>query len=92
MLIQFIRKIVLINLVSLLRLIKNLGGTYTDNKKEKPLQRWFNERWSDIGNKDYPVYRPTIKVSKTLTPLTVNEIDPNKLKKKTDQTKTKNKG
>jgi hypothetical protein len=27
------------------------------------------------------VYRPTIKVSKTKTPLTVNEIDPDQLKK-----------
>ena len=43
---------------------KSLGGTYTDTKKEKPLQRWFKERWSDIGNKDYPVYRPTVRINK----------------------------
>jgi len=59
---------------------KSLGGTYTDNKKEKVLQRWFNEQWSDIGNKDYPVYRPTVRINKK-TPLTVNEIDPDQLKK-----------
>ena len=62
------------------RIYKLNGGTYTDTKKEKPLQRWFKEAWSDIGHKDYPVYRPTIKVNKK-TPLTVNEIDPDQLKK-----------
>ncbi len=59
---------------------KSLGGTYSDNKKEKPLQRWFKEAWQDIGKKDYPVYRPAIRINKK-TPLTVNEIDPDQLKK-----------
>ena len=59
---------------------KSLGGTYTDNKKEKSLQRWFKEAWQDIGNKDYPVYRPTVRINKN-TPLTVNEINPDQLKK-----------
>jgi hypothetical protein len=59
---------------------KQLGGTYTDNKKEKPLARWFKEEWQDIGNKSYPVYRPTIKINKK-TPLLKSEIDPEQLKK-----------
>ena len=59
---------------------KEQGGTYSDNKKEKPLKRWFKESWQDIGNKEYPVYRPTIKVSATKTPLLKSEIDPDQLK------------
>jgi len=67
-----------------------LGGKYGDNRgkntkstKLKPktgLTQWFKEKWTDIGNKDYPVYRPTVRVNKT-TPLTVKEIDPSNLKK-----------
>lgn len=67
-----------------------LGGKYGDGgKNTKPtklkpktgLTAWFKERWKDIGDKDYPVYRPTVRVS-SKTPLTVNEIDPEDLKKK----------
>jgi len=58
---------------------KELGGTYTDDKKEKELKRWFSEKWVDIGNKEYPVYRPSIKINKR-TPLTIKEIDPKQLK------------
>lgn len=54
---------------------KELGGTYSDDKQTKPLKRWFEEEWTDIGGKEYPVYRPTKRVSKE-TPLTVDEIDP----------------
>jgi len=50
------------------------GGRYKDNNSEKTLSRWMNERWTDVGHKDYPVYRPTVRVNKK-TPLTVNEID-----------------
>jgi hypothetical protein len=59
---------------------KELGGRYKDDHSEKPLSRWMNEKWSDVGNKNYPVYRPTIKVNKQKTPLTVNEIDKKNLK------------
>jgi hypothetical protein len=52
---------------------KELGGTYTDDKKTKNLKRWFKEDWQDIGGLNYPVYRPTIKVSKK-TPLLPEEI------------------
>jgi len=44
------------------------------------LDRWKKEKWQDIGGKDYPVYRPTKRVSKD-TPLTASEIDPDNLKK-----------
>jgi DNA adenine methylase len=54
---------------------KDLGGTYSDDGKPKELKRWFKEEWKDIGNKEYPVYRPTKRVSKA-TPLTASEIDP----------------
>jgi hypothetical protein len=53
---------------------KEMGGTYTDDKKPKNLKRWFKEDWKDIGGLDYPVYRPTKRVNKN-TPLTPNEID-----------------
>jgi hypothetical protein len=59
---------------------KEMGGTYIDDKKPKDLKRWFNEDWKDIGNKDYPVYRPT-KIINDKTPLTPNEIKPENLKK-----------
>ena len=59
---------------------KEQGGTYSDNKKEKPLRDWFKAEWKDIGGKDYPVYRPTVRVNKK-TPLTAKEIDPDQLKK-----------
>jgi hypothetical protein len=59
---------------------KDLGGTYTDDNNEKDLKRWYNEGWKDIGNKDYPVYRPTKRINKN-TPLTIDEIDPKQLKK-----------
>ncbi len=57
---------------------KRLGGTFRE-QKEKPLKRWFKEEWTDVGNKNYPVYRPTKKINKK-TPLTVQEIDPKNLK------------
>jgi hypothetical protein len=53
---------------------------YIDDGKEKKLKRWYNERWSDIGNKEYPVYRPTQRITED-TPLLVSEIDKKNLKK-----------
>jgi hypothetical protein len=58
---------------------KELGGKYLDDKKTKGLKNWFSAKWKDVGNKDYPVYRPTKRVNKD-TPLTVDEIDPQNLK------------
>ena len=59
---------------------KELGGTYNDDNKTKNLKRWFQEEWKDIGNLNYPVFRPTRKVNNK-TPLLQNEIKPNNLKK-----------
>ena len=59
---------------------KSLGGTYRDDNQPKNLSRWFKEKWKDVGNQQYPVYRPTKRINK-LTPLTVNEIDKANLKK-----------
>ena len=59
---------------------KKLGGTYGEDNKPKKLKSWFKEQWTDVGNKEYPVYRPTIRINKN-TPLTVQEIDPSNLKK-----------
>jgi hypothetical protein len=59
---------------------KEMGGTYTDDKNPKNLKRWFKEEWKDIGNKEYPVYRPTKRISFE-TPLTPDEIKPSNLKK-----------
>ena len=59
---------------------KQRGGTYTDDDKPKNLKRWYKERWTDVGNAVYPVYRPTKRISKK-TPLLPSEIEPNNLKK-----------
>jgi hypothetical protein len=58
---------------------KMLGGQYADDKKPKKLKAWYKEEWKDIGNKAYPVYRPTVRVNKS-TPLTEKEIDKKNLK------------
>lgn len=59
---------------------KEMGGEYEDEPDGKrPLERWFKEDWKDVGNKEYPVYRPTKRISKD-TPLTPEEIDPENLK------------
>ena len=58
---------------------KETGGTFENDGKEKPLKRWFKEKWADVGNKDYPVYRPTKRIN-SKTPLTLNEIDKHNLK------------
>jgi hypothetical protein len=63
----------------IVKIYKKLGGTYTDDKKEKPLDMWFKSQWKDIGNQEYPVYRPTKRINKK-TPLLVSEIDPKNLK------------
>jgi hypothetical protein len=62
---------------------KEMGGTYSGAKgelNEQGLSRWFKENWKDIGNKEYPVFRPTKRITKD-TPLTPDEIKPSNLKK-----------
>lgn len=51
---------------------------YSGKKPTKGLSEWFKETWKDIGGKDYPVFRPTKRVSKD-TPLLPSEIDPKNL-------------
>jgi hypothetical protein len=53
---------------------KKRGGRYEGND-ERELGRWFKEKWSDIGGQEYPVYRPTVRITED-TPLTASEIDP----------------
>ena len=60
---------------------KKRGGTFKEKKKGvPPLQRWFLEKWKDVGNKEYPVYRPTVRVN-AKTPLTVSEISSKNIEK-----------
>jgi hypothetical protein len=59
---------------------KERGGRYADDNQPKNLERWFQEEWKDIGNQEYPVYRPTKRIS-SKTPLTANEVDKKQLKK-----------
>jgi hypothetical protein len=63
----------------IVKLYKKMGGEYADDGQPHNLERWYKERWSDIGHKDYPVYRPTIRINKK-TPLTADEIDKKNLK------------
>ena len=58
---------------------KDRGGTYSGAKPKKGLTRWYKERWADVGDGDYPVYRPTKRVSAE-TPLLASEIDPKNLR------------
>ena len=59
---------------------KAMGGTYKDDGKEQNLKRWFKEKWVDIGNKEYPVFRPSIRINKD-TPKTVSELNPKYIEK-----------
>lgn len=59
---------------------KDMGGTYSDDKQPKDLKRWYEENWRDIGNKSYPVYRPTKRINKN-TPLLPSEIKKSNLEK-----------
>ena len=71
---------------------KDMGGTYSGKKPSKEgIAGWFKENWENIaGEEDYPVYRPTKRVSKN-TPLTPDEIAPENLRKQI-QLKQKIKG
>jgi hypothetical protein len=59
---------------------KSLGGTYKDAEKKQGLRQWFDEKWEDVGDKTYPVFRPTKRINKD-TPLLAFEIDPENLKR-----------
>lgn len=60
---------------------KEMGGTYSGKKpSKKGIAGWFKEDWKDVAGLEYPVYRPTKRISKD-TPLTPDEIDPKNLQK-----------
>ena len=63
---------------AVVKLYKEMGGKFKDNGG-KNLARWFKEEWKDVGDQEYPVYRPTKHITKD-TPLTVDEIDQTNLK------------
>ena len=62
----------------IVRTYKEMGGTYKNTGEKKQLKEWFDSDWKDIGNKEYPVYRPTKMNSSALTP---DEINPDNLMK-----------
>lgn len=64
----------------LVKTYKDRGGTYSGRKsKQEGLTRWYAEQWKDIGNQEYPVYRPTKRINEK-TPITADEIDPKNLR------------
>jgi hypothetical protein len=63
---------------AVVKLYKEMGGKFKD-RGDKKLSRWFKEEWKDVGDQEYPVFRPTKRITKD-TPLTVDEIDPKNLK------------
>ena len=69
----------------LVKLYKQRGGKFAD-EGERKLERWFQEKWTDVSTDKlkghYPVYRPTIRVTKD-TPKTLSEISKSKLKQQT---------
>jgi hypothetical protein len=70
---------------ALVKKYKEMGGKYrAERGKKKPLKRWFEEDWEDIGGKDYPVYRPTKRITAD-TPLTASEIDPEDAKEQIER-------
>ena len=46
-----------------MKLYKKLGGRYQDDNKSKNLERWFDEKWQDVGGQSYPVYRSTVRIN-----------------------------
>lgn len=66
---------------ALVKQYKKMGGTFKDEPNDKkPLKRWFQEDWKDVGGLNYPTYRPTKRITKD-TPLTASEISPEELAK-----------
>lgn len=67
---------------AVIKLYKQMGGTFGKDNKPKPLKRWYSEIWKDVNPKptknSYPVYRPTKRINKQ-TPLTIDEIDKDNL-------------
>ena len=62
----------------LVKRYKEAGGTYSGEKDNTPLNRWFLEKWNnqrgDVGYKyKSDVYRPTVRINDK-TPTTFNEL------------------
>ena len=48
---------------ALMKKYKELGGEFKEDG-ERDLARWYKENWAaDVGNKSYPVFRPTSLVN-----------------------------
>jgi len=62
---------------------KEYGGKYKGKPDNEGLDRWFDEKWEDIGDDEdkYPTFRPTIRVSDK-TPITKGELDYDEKRKK----------
>jgi hypothetical protein len=69
----------------LVKKYKELGGKYIGDKPDNGISQWIKEKWVDIGDSNYPVYRPSIRINKN-TPLLESEIDSKNL---VDQIKLK---
>lgn len=64
---------------------KKLGGTYSGNKNNSSLKRWYDEKWNnqrgEVGYKNKSdVYRPTKRINRK-TPTTFNELSKDEIKK-----------
>lgn len=66
------------------------GPAYSDDKQPKNLKRWYLEKWEDVGEGPYPLYRPTRRIS-SATPKTVQEIPQSRIKEQ-DKLKQRIKG
>lgn len=81
----------------IVRRYKQLGGSYLNKRKQKPLDRWYKEKWINVCElpdivpcgrsnknvvpKDYPYCRPSVRVDEN-TPNTVYELSPSELKRR----------
>ena len=66
---------------AIVKLYKSLGGEYVEDGKDRDLERWYKEKWRNVAKDgQYPVLRPTKRINKK-TPLTIQEIDTDNLKK-----------
>jgi hypothetical protein len=63
---------------------KRRGGGFIEDAKPRTLTRWLKEKWKDVNPKasasSYPVYRPTVRVSKK-TPVTRGELSKGEIAK-----------
>lgn len=72
---------------------KERGGTYSGQKKNQGLTRWYKENWqTQSGNKTYQnkgdIFRPTKRVN-SKTPTTFSELSKSEIKNAQEEKKTK---